>query len=384
MRVRFILVLIMATGVLAGVTGCVGNGTPAYSAHAASQATTRTDKSGRELFQDNCAACHNADGKGRSKEQVGFDYPLPDFTDCSFNSAEQSADWVAIAHQGGPIRGFSQIMPSFGDALTVSELNKLIEYVRGFCADPRWPRGELNFPLAMFTEKAFPENETLLKSVIDKDGSSETKLIYERRIGARSQYELVLPYSHIRTGEPEQWQHGFGDVAVAFKQVLGFNLDKGFIFSAVAELGLPTGNELQGLGAGHATLETFLAYGQRLPKDFFLHSRAIYAAPLDGSAREAGLEVALGRMMTQGPFGRQWNPIVEFLGSRELASGASTVWDWAPQVQVSLNQRQHILLSVGARLPLTERTGRDGQIAVTLLWDWFDGGLLDGWQSAPR
>ena len=106
--------------------------------------------------------------------------------------------------------------------------------------------------------------------------------------------------------------------------------------------------------------------------------------PLDSSAREAGLEVAVGRMMSQGPFGRQWNPIVEFLGSRTLASGEKTVWDWAPQVQVSLNQRQHILLSAGVRLPLTERQGRDPQIAITLLWDWFDGGLLDGWQGPVR
>ena len=371
-------------GMFAGLTACVYNGSQAFSTNAVEQATTRAGKDGRALFEDNCAACHAPDGKGRSKDAVGFDYPLPDFTDCAFNSPEQSADWVAIAHQGGPIRGFSPIMPSFGDAMTVEELGKLIEYVRGLCTDPRWARGELNFPLAIFTEKAFPENETLVKTVIDKDGSSETKLIYERRIGARSQYELVLPYVSLNTGTPDHREQGIGDIAGAFKHVLAFNHDKGYILSAVAELGLPTGDADTGLGSGHATLETFLALGKQLPNDFFMHARAIYAMPLDSSAREAGLEVAVGRMMSQGPFGRQWNPIVEFLGSRTLASGEKTVWDWAPQVQVSLNQRQHILLSAGVRLPLTERQGRDPQIAVTFLWDWFDGGLLDGWQGPVR
>jgi hypothetical protein len=40
--------------------------------------------------------------------------------------------------------------------------------VRSLCTDKRWPRGELNFPAPLFTEKAFPENETLVKSVRDK------------------------------------------------------------------------------------------------------------------------------------------------------------------------------------------------------------------------
>jgi hypothetical protein len=31
------------------------------------------------------------------------------------------------------------------------------------------------------------------------------------------------------------------------------------------------------------------------------------------------------------------------------------------------------------RTPLTDVDARQTEIMVYLLWDWFDGGLLDGW-----
>lgn len=372
---RILIALVALT-----ISGCISSGGDPNSSNAERLAVERGQQTGRQLFDNNCAACHGVDGKGRPVTQVGFDVPLPDFTDCSYNSPEQSADWVAIAHEGGPIRGFNTIMPAFGDALTTAELATLVEYVRGFCTDRRWPRGELNFPAPLFTEKAFPENETLLKTVRDQDGSAETQLIYEHRIGARDQYEITLPYLNRDTGGPDHWEQGIGDIAVAFKHVLAHNLEKGYILSAAAELSLPTGSEASGLGAGHASLETFLAVGKQLPRDFFLHSRAIYLMPLDGSTREAELHVAIGRAMTsKGPYGRQWNPMVEFLGARPLESGATTEWDWVPQVQISINQRQHLLFNVGVRLPLTNRDSRDPQISAYFLWDWFDGGLTEGW-----
>ena len=52
-------------------------------------------------------ACHGADGRGSPPERVGFDVPLPDFTDCSFATREPDGDWFAVAHQGGPVRGFA-------------------------------------------------------------------------------------------------------------------------------------------------------------------------------------------------------------------------------------------------------------------------------------
>jgi hypothetical protein len=38
-----------------------------------------------------------------------------------------------------------------------------------------------------------------------------------------------------------------------------------------------------------------------------------------------------------------------------------------------------VLLNVGLRMPINDRVGRQTQLMVYVLWDWFDGGLFDGW-----
>jgi len=47
--------------------------------------------------------------------------------------------------------------------------------------------------------------------------------------------------------------------------------------------------------------------------------------------------------------------------------------------RVSVNTRQHILFNLGVRVPVNNTAGRDIQIAAYLIWDWYDGGFLDGW-----
>jgi hypothetical protein len=91
--------------------------------------------------------------------------------------------------------------------------------------------------------------------------------------------------------------------------------------------------------------------------------------------------VAAGKTFAQGKgFGRIWTPIVEFLADRELETGAKTNWDVLPQFQVSLSKRQHILANLGVRFPINNRLGRSTEVVFYLLWDWFDGGLRDGWK----
>ena len=51
-----------------------------------------------------------------------------------------------------------------------------------------------------------------------------------------------------------------------------------------------------------------------------------------------------------------------------------------PQVQVSLSKLQHVLLSVGVRVPLNERQERKPEFLTYFLWDWFDGGLFQFWK----
>ena len=71
--------------------------------------------------------------------------------------------------------------------------------------------------------------------------------------------------------------------------------------------------------------------------------------------------------------------MVECIGGREFESDADTNWDLVPQFQVTLNTRQHVMLNVGMRTPLNNTEGRSSQVLAYLLWDWFDGGLFEGW-----
>jgi hypothetical protein len=44
-----------------------------------------------------------------------------------------------------------------------------------------------------------------------------------------------------------------------------------------------------------------------------------------------------------------------------------------------LNTRQHVQAGIGIRVPVTDRSSRTGELVFYLLWDWFDGGVLEGW-----
>ena len=344
----------------------------------------KKDRSGEEIFRWACAACHGVDGKGAPLSQVGFDDPLPDFTDCGFNTPEAAADWFAVAHEGGPVRAFSRRMPAFGDALTEAEIERAVTYARGLCDDPHWPRGELNFPRSLVTEKAFPENEALLTTSIQKGAGREftNEIVYEKRIGARSQFEVAVPLAMQGGGEGNQWFRGLGDVAVAVKRVLFHSLDSGSILSVGGEVVLPTGKESEGLGSGVMKFEPFVSVGQMLGSNSFVQAQAGAEIPRlrDRAETEAFWRGVVGTTFTQGEFGRTWTPMLEFAAVRELERGKRVEWDVLPQMQVSLSKRQHILAAAGIRIPVTERDGRHMQVLTYLLWDWFDGGLRDGWR----
>lgn len=340
--------------------------------------------SGEELYRTSCAACHGADGRGAPPSLVGFDIPLPDFSSCTFASREPDADWVAIAHEGGPVRGFDTMMPAFGDALTVEQLERVVAYIRGFCGDDAWPRGELNLPRPFFTEKAYPEDEAVLTTTSAVEGPAEFtgKVTYEKRFGARNQLELSIPFAVYRidatTGTAANWDAGLGDVGVGWKRDVFHSSASGTIVSLAGEVVLPTGDESDGFGKGFVVFEPFVSLGQILPGDGFFHVQAGVELPTEGGEQEAFWRAVVGKTVTQGSWGRAWSPMIEILGATELDTG-DTVWDVVPQVQITLNTRQHVMANIGVRVPVTESGSRSTQLLMYLLWDFFDGGLLEGW-----
>ena len=92
---------------------------------------------GEGLYGLACANCHGTDGAGVEPGNVAFTVPTPDFSDCSFSSREPDADWIAVAHEGGPVRAFDETMPAFGDALTADQLQLVMNHIRSFCANNR-------------------------------------------------------------------------------------------------------------------------------------------------------------------------------------------------------------------------------------------------------
>jgi mono/diheme cytochrome c family protein len=352
----------------------------ARAGHAQPATPDRSASSGEEIYSSACLACHGADGKGASRAMVGFDTRLPDFTNCAFSTSEPDSDWASTVHVGGRVRGMAANMPAFGDALSDADIARVIAYVRSFCSSASWPSGNLNLPRALVTEKAFPDNEAFVTTAVPTSDTDrvETRFVFERRLGARSQYEVAIPFKDVSW--PGGWNHGLGDVAASFKHVVLADASRGSILSGGVEMTWPTGKETEGLGNRLAVLEPSASFSQILPHDAFVHGQAGIGIPLNvqTATKDVFWRAAIGRTVAAGRWGRLWSPMVEVLAVHELSEAEPTRWDLLPEVQVTLNRRQHVLATAGLRVPVNLRT-RPASAMASLLWSWSQGSLFAGW-----
>jgi hypothetical protein len=192
--------------------------------------------------------------------------------------------------------------------------------------------------------------------------------------------EIAIPYTF--THETGDWGASFGDLALGYKQALIHSVKKGSIFSVGGEIIAPTGNTILGTGGESTVFEAFAAFGQRLPADGFLqvHTGVELPAHPDDLPRAYYLRTAIGKTFsTAGGLGRRWSPMVEFIGDRDLVSGAITNWDVVPEIQIPMSKRMHILGSIGFRIPANNTANRQKQVMFYVLWDWVDGPLTQGW-----
>ena len=160
-----------------------------------------------------------------------------------------------------------------------------------------WPRGDLNFPRAFFTEKAFPENEVVYTSTDHRrrrGGASATKWSTSGASapGTRSK-RSCRSTSSSRTAPgtaasaTSRWRSGGRSSPAA---------GAGTIAAAGGEVAFPTGDADRGLGNGYHVFEPFAMFGQALPHNAFVQLHGGLEIPSDSSKapNEAYLRTAVG------------------------------------------------------------------------------------------
>jgi mono/diheme cytochrome c family protein len=353
--------------------------------------STGNKQAGQQIFKSACAACHGSDGRGTAKEIAGFERPrtFPDFTACDQTSPEPNVTWKDVVTHGGPTRGFSDIMPSFSEALTSEQIDDVVAYLRGLCRNPHWPRGELNLPRALVTEKAYPEDEVVISTGLNATGApgGATHIVHEQRFGMKNQIEVDVPINYQDLNHT--WYGGVGDTTLGVKRVMFSKLQSesilkpsGSILSLFGGAILPTGNRARGFGTGTTTFEAFAAFDQLFPTNTFIQTQfgADLPRQTDIAPQSIFFNTAIGQSFAANHgLGRLWSPMFEFLGARDLVDKAKTNWDVVPQMQVTISKRQHIRFDLGVRVPVNNTSGRQIQVMFYLLWDWFDGRLNEGW-----
>ena len=341
-------------------------------------------KTGQEIYRSACIACHGKDGKGAPQQLRGFKPPdtFPDFTLCDQTTPEDNKAWESVITYGGRFRGFSQIMPSFGQALTPEQIHQVARYLRSFCMNPHWPRGELNLPRALVTEKAFPEDEEVISTSINAQGAGalETHYIHEQRFGVKNQIEIDVPLNF--ENQNNTWYGGLGDITFGWKREIYSSLPKGSIFSVQGSLIAPTGRTKYGFGSGTTAFEAFGALDQLIGRNAFVQTQLGGDFPVDTQKASQTLfwNTAVGQMFAGARgLGRLWTPMLELTLNRDFATGAKNNWDVIPEMQVTISRRQHVRGNIGVRVPANNTAGRPVQVMFYLLWDWADGKLTEGW-----
>jgi mono/diheme cytochrome c family protein len=329
---------------------------------------------GRQVYVQSCAMCHGQDGGGNPEWES--DVQPVEFTDCG-TTAEPTELWESIVREGGSPYGLSSVMPSFEEALSAEDITAVVAYVRTMCpgAD-RYPPGDLNFRRLLKTGKAFPEAEWVVRTsdpVGAKDRRAEIEVVYENRVGPRFQYEIEAP---LRYAAPEGEGRGVGDVAVAGKQVLHFDLARRQILSGGLRLTLPAGNESKGLGRGTWAFSPFLAYGKAWGRNL-LQSRVGIDLPADTLKADRTATYAVGLSRALGPARSAWTPAVEWAGEVDTKSGRHSSALWL-EMSRPLNRLGHVIGAAGVQIPLNPRADPT-RLELYLLWDFGDGPVWAGW-----
>ena len=195
--------------------------------------------------------------------------PFPISATAPATTPELDVDWKAtiragrprprlLAHHAGVRRAAHRAADRRGHRLPAD-----------LCRDRRWPRGELNLPRPLTTEKAFPESETVDHDGVRRASRAGHQQRARLRAAARRSDAIrdVRSRSAAYTTRPARVARGVGDVGLGVKHVLFASTR--FDPQRAGRDGHADRQPAKGLGTGVTVFEAFAAYGQILPSRMF-------------------------------------------------------------------------------------------------------------------
>jgi mono/diheme cytochrome c family protein len=83
-----------------------------------------------ENWENHCAKCHGADGKGQTK--VGKKLNIKDYTDAKVQAEMTDADIVKVTSEGVKDKAGKEKMKAFKGELSDAEIKEMVGYIRKF------------------------------------------------------------------------------------------------------------------------------------------------------------------------------------------------------------------------------------------------------------
>jgi Cytochrome c len=341
--------------------------------------------SSKDIYQSNCAACHGAVGKPDPEnpmfKELGI---LPaNFTDALFSSREPSKDWFLVVKEGGAAKGFSKIMPAFKEVLSDLQIKKVINYIKTLAGEHAYPSGDMNFILPIRTKKAFPEDEVVWKLRFQDDANNSNRdqirnvIEIEKRLFKNTQLSLEL--SHKIDDGVDNGHGNFDQIEPGIKQVVYQDPAKQFITSVGALLAIKTEES-----SSSNEFIPYVAAAKRLTKTLTIQGTARSTLPFEKFS-DGNVELSSVVHWSPSPWPRSISPGLELVASFPIERGTGvssksfSQVSLIPQAQIGLNKRGHIMLNLGAEIPLNDTERYDYRGYAYLIWDFADGGLFDGW-----
>lgn len=340
---------------------------------------------GKQIYEYFCSKCHGIDGRGDIPDEIkqNWDVPPPDFTDGYFNSKEPRKDWYTVIKYGGSRLGLSQTMPAFGDVFTDEQIYDVIEHIKSFVDQKKYPQGELNFIRSHYVTKAYVEQEFLLIPTYtykfeNGHNINDTKIVlyYANRFATRFQYEVKLPIQNLNSCV--QKTTGVGDLELGLKYALYDDHKNLSIFTTGFEFSIPTGNEAKGFGNGTSIFVPYIAVAKGFKEKIQLQGSVKIETPVKKSKGETSLIYAISTTLTLPKDRRGIYPGFEIVGTKTLGVNKHTI-SIVPKLYIALTKRGHLAISLGREIPIYGGIPFKYRYVSFILWDYVDGGILSGW-----